>query len=529
MRHPRVTLAALTALSLIPFLGKAIHVDEPLFVWMAQHIRQHPFDPYGFTVNWYGTVVPMVEVMRNPPLAPYLMALWGSVAGWSEVSLHTLFLLPAVAAALGIYELALPLCRRPFLAACASVASPAFLVSSSSVMCDVTMLACWSWALALWIRGIDAGDRRRLLGAAALTAACVLTKYNGAGVIPLLVLYALWRRRPGTVAYLLIPLAVLAGYAALMLRGYGGPALWRAVSLATDDHAGASPASVLAQSVVTLAFLGGCFVATLLYALTLWPRRAAACGVVIVAAGWLWPWPLPGVAAGEPGHAVQLLLFAAGGAVLVLLAAADVRRGLDAASALLVCWLGGTIVFAGAVSWSVSARYLLPLAPVSGILIARALDARRLSGWRSWAPVAGALAVALLVAHGDTVFAASARTAARTFRQAHAGQPGTLWYQGHWGFQYYMDLGGAKAVDFDHPWFATGDVMIIPANNANTSVIDPKWVSASDIVEFPAASWIRTISPGTGAGFYSSVFGSLPFVFGAPDGERYTRVVIGGR
>jgi hypothetical protein len=74
-----------TALSLAPFLGKAFHVDEPLFIWVAQHICQSPLDPYGFTVNWYGTVVPMAEALRNPPLSMYVMALWGSIAGWSEI------------------------------------------------------------------------------------------------------------------------------------------------------------------------------------------------------------------------------------------------------------------------------------------------------------------------------------------------------------------------------------------------------------------------------------------------------------
>src|SRR5947207_2255041 len=99
---------------------------------MAQHIQRHPFDPYGLTVNWYGTVVPMAEAMRNPPLAPYVMALWASAARWSEVSLHALFLLPAVAAVLGMYAFAASWCRRPFLAACIGAASPAFLVSSTS-------------------------------------------------------------------------------------------------------------------------------------------------------------------------------------------------------------------------------------------------------------------------------------------------------------------------------------------------------------------------------------------------------------
>jgi hypothetical protein len=171
----------------------------------------------------------------------------------------------------------------------------------------------------------------------------------------------------------------------------------------------------------------------------------------------------------------------------------------------------------------------LPLVPVAGILIARAFDARAIDGWRAWSPVMASLALALLVARADAVLAASARTAARAIHQAHAGQAGALWYQGHWGFQYYMDLGGAKAVDFDHPWFAAGDTMIIPANNANTSVIDPQWVAKSDGLEFAVAPWMSTLSPDIGAGFYSSVFGPLPFAVGDVAPERYTSVTIKGR
>jgi hypothetical protein len=301
------------------------------------------------------------------------------------------------------------------------------------------------------------------------------------------------------------------------------------VSLATDDYAGAHPASLLSRAVVTLSFTGGCLIATLFCALLLWPRMAAVCAAAILAIGGLWAPALAGVAAGKSAQSLQLLLFVAGGAALVALAVADARRGWNAASGVLLCWLAGTLLFAGVVSWSVSARYLLPLVPVAGILIARALDARGIEGWRAWSPALGSLAIALLVARADAVLAGSARTAARTILQAHTGQPGALWYQGHWGFQYYMDRGAAWAVDFDHPWFAAGDTMIIPANNANTSVIDPKWVAKSDGLEFAVVPWMSTLSPDLGAGFYSSVFGPLPFAVGGVAPERYTRVTIKGR
>jgi 4-amino-4-deoxy-L-arabinose transferase-like glycosyltransferase len=430
---------------------------------------------------------------------------------------------------LGVYALGSSLCRKPFVAACASLASPAFLVSSTTVMCDVMMLACWVWALALWIEGVDAGDRRRLLASAALATACVLTKYNGAFVVPLLAVYAVWRKRPGALAHLALPAVLFAGYVTFMLQLYGATSLWTAVSLAAGDRAGVTTTAVLSQSAVTLAFAGGCFVSILPFALTAWPRWSVACGAAIIAAAWLWTPPIPGLAAADPARAIQFLLCAAGGAALVGLAVADARRKLDAASSLLLLWLAGTLAFSGLLSWSVGARYLLPLAPVSGILLARTADARRLAGTRVWAPVAAALAVALLVARADAALAASARTAAETILRAHDSRPGTVWYQGHWGFQYYMDLGGAKAVDFDHPVLATGDVMIIPANNANTQAVDPRFVAASDDLEFPVVPWLATISPAAGAGFYSSVFGPLPFVFGAATPERYTRVTIGSR
>src|SRR4029434_6040713 len=71
----RSILPAIAAIAaLIPFINKAFHMDDPLFLWTAQQISQHSRDPFGFSVNWYRTVLPMFSVIQNPPLSSYYMA-----------------------------------------------------------------------------------------------------------------------------------------------------------------------------------------------------------------------------------------------------------------------------------------------------------------------------------------------------------------------------------------------------------------------------------------------------------------------
>ncbi|MBW2399285.1 MAG: hypothetical protein JRG80_08425, partial [Deltaproteobacteria bacterium] len=95
------------------FAHKAFTVDDPLFLWLAEHVQSHPFDFYGFDVNWGGTVRPMHEVTMNPPLVGYFIAGVAAIFGWSEVTMHLAFLIPAGGAVAGTYWLARRLSDRP--------------------------------------------------------------------------------------------------------------------------------------------------------------------------------------------------------------------------------------------------------------------------------------------------------------------------------------------------------------------------------------------------------------------------------
>jgi hypothetical protein len=80
-----VWLSGLVFICLAPFANKAFHIDDTLFLRVAEQIQNHPFDFYGFKMNWYGATRPMVENFDNPPLACYYISVVATIAGWGEL------------------------------------------------------------------------------------------------------------------------------------------------------------------------------------------------------------------------------------------------------------------------------------------------------------------------------------------------------------------------------------------------------------------------------------------------------------
>lgn len=152
-------LVFVTVAVLLPFIDKAVHIDDTLFIWTARQIIERPWDFYGFQGNWQGTLATAPEMIKNPPMSAFYMALVARFAGFSEKALHIAFIFPAFLAVWGSYALARRICSMPLLAALLALATPAFLVSSTTLMCDVVMLAFWVWAVFFWVKGVEDGSR----------------------------------------------------------------------------------------------------------------------------------------------------------------------------------------------------------------------------------------------------------------------------------------------------------------------------------------------------------------------------------
>jgi 4-amino-4-deoxy-L-arabinose transferase-like glycosyltransferase len=535
------TIAVIAALA--PFLNKAFHIDDPLFLWTAHQVSQHPADPYGFSVNWYVSAKPMFSVMQNPPLNAYYIALAASFLGWSELAMHGSFLVPAVAAVLGTFFLAQRLSGSPLLAALLMLFTPVFLISATTVMCDVWLLALWVWSVDCWLRGLERHSYWLLLLASLLAAAAALTKYFGVSLVPLLAVYTLVqnRRLTSRLLFLLIPVAVIGIYEVMTKAKYGQGLFsnamiypWQATAHAEKQLSG--------QFLTGLSFTGGCLFPALFYAAFLKSRKVLIGGIAIFLA--LLPSFYFGIARGFTSRTdviavtAEGALFATIGIGILALAIADVVQRKTADSLLLSLWVFGTFFFATVMNWSITARTLLPMAPAVVILLIRRLKtstvvAAAVTGGRSlpilplrtaaatcW-PLLPAAVVSLLITTADYKLADTARLAASFFQNRFQSEPGTVWFEGHWGFQYYMEQWKAKPLDRAERGTISGDVLIVPLSNSNVSRTPPvPTIGPPEQVNYPQYL-LATMSPEMHAGFYSSRWGPLPWVFARIPPEQY--------
>jgi hypothetical protein len=521
-------LAFFLLLSVGPFLARPIHLDEPVFVWAARQISAHPLDFYGFEVNWTGTPLPVHQTMMNPPLASYYAALAARVTGWNETGLHAAFLPVALAALLGTWALARRCTSQPTLAALATLWTPAFLVSCTMVMSDTLAVAFWLWALVAWDRGLAESRTGLLLGAGLLAGFAALTEYFAIALVPLLALHAaVTLRRSGVwLAALALPVAMLLVYERASAAWYGHSLLFGAAQYASGQPGGALDAP-LRTLAVGLVFTGGCAASVLFLSPVLCSRRG------------LWVWGLPSLLASaalvwrlcsgldlDARIQEQVLLWCVVGLGVLALAADDLRRTREPKAVLLAAWVAGTFVFASFVNWTVNARSLLPLVPAMGILAARRLDRHAAAG-RAPARVAvgaglalsAALAIATLWA--DASLAAASRTAAVRIVGEFAAGGGRVWFQGHWGFQYYAERLGALALDALEPRVERGDAIVKPRHNSYLFELEGRFVGQPQRRVLPVPRWISTMNPAAGAGFYSATFGLLPFAFAGAQPEVY--------
>ncbi len=523
--HPLATIAIFILLTLGPFLNKAVHIDDSLFVWTAEQILKHPGDFYGFDVNWIGHTVPMSVENCNPPTTSYFLAGVMAVFGEGETALHTAMLLVAFAAAAGIFQLARLWCARPLLAAFIALSAPVFLVSATTLMCDVPMLAAWIWTVVFWERALRNGKAFDYLTAGLLAGLAVLTKYSALTLLPLLPILGVFRKRNlgGWLLWLIVPVAMIELYEFGTARLYGQGLISAAADYAAHTRFGVT-GGWANKTVIGLAYAGGCLLPVLFFARRLWTKRELLTGgglAVAAAIAALWA---AGVGSQfDWGFRLQMGLLLAAGIHLLLLAAAELWRQRDVISLLLALWLGSGMAFAAVLNWTVSARSFLPLIPPAAILVVRGLTRKRLGTEKPDAffwPLAFSATISVLVAAADYSLASSARAAARQLAAKYLSSTNILWFQGHGGSQFYLEKSGAFPVDFSRSVLVPGEIMLVPSNNSNLITPDASDVELLAAREFPACSWLSTVNATTGAGFYGAG-GFLPFVFGPVPAETY--------
>ncbi len=527
-----IAVALAPVVLLLPFAGKPAHIDDPVYIWVAQRILESPLDFYGGVINWYGAPMRVSEFNQNPPGVSFYLAIAGGVAGWNEIALHLWMLLPAAAVSAGVYVLAKRMNADGVMAALLAVTAPGFVVSASTLMADVLMLALYTWCVLLWIQGLDMRSRTMLGASAACGAAAILTKYFAVSLVPLLLVYTIAReRRPASHWWwLAVPVLVLGAYQWHTARLYGHSLFSSAAAYAAGNSEGG--VTSLGVTLAGLCFAGGCFAGIGFAAPIVWRRRALAGWMLVAALSIAAVGLVPGFVAApdvtklSAASYVLAGAFIAGGIHVFAVAGLVLRRERSAETLLLLLWLGGTFVFSVFVNWTVNARSLLPMIVPASIFLAKALPsgpAVNHGQWGRWMPVAVAAVLSMAVSYGDYQLAGASRDAAAQLGEKYRGDAEHTWFEGHWGFQYYLEREGFRALDYTRlDRLAAGDRVIIPSHNTNVRYFDPALAREIERIEVPMKFPVSTLNIDIGAGSYAGSYGPLPFVFGNAPSQTFT-------
>jgi len=508
---------------------KPVLIDDTAYLAFARHIAHHPLDPYGFDFFWYARPEQAFEILA-PPVVPYWLALGFRVFG-ENVWLLKLWLLPFV----WLFAWSTTTLLRRFARETALL--PVILISPAvlpavNLMLDIPALGLGLAAVALFIRAADGGLWRPALGSGVLAALAMQTKYTMLIIPPIIVWYGITHAR--------IRLAVLAAVLAL-----GGFAAWE-LALAQKygrshffHHAAAQPAESQPDASRFEAFiadkaslvpglagqfgclgLGAGLVATCAAGVSRrWLGSMAAIWIAVFACVALLPgrWSEGGVFVyWQVSGACFLgaLAVAAGDLLFRFRGGIRIRRNADAL--FLVGWLAGEVAACIVLTPFPAARRVIGLSVVGMLLAARAErrmkrinPARCARGWVLALSIGAGLAVAGI----DTLDAIPEKHCAERAAIATADRPAgsTVWYAGHWGFQYYCERAGMRPVVLSVSTLAPGDYLVLPVHPDVPGFYrphlgsDPVAVSAEAVERVAEVTWDDALSARTVPNYYGGI------------------------
>ncbi|MBI5545259.1 MAG: glycosyltransferase family 39 protein [Deltaproteobacteria bacterium] len=521
---PLALPAMLVSLVLLaPYAHKAFTVDDTLFLFQARQALTTPLTPAATFTVWSTEVERLSSIMPSGPITAWLltpaMALGG--AEWAaHLAVWTLFLLGlwatvALALRLGLSR------ERAAWAGLLVAATPVALSMAGTCMPDVPAFAFATIGLE---RLLAYKQERRLTQAVACAVALALGSLTRSHIILLAGVGALALiddtriERPATWRRL--------GWGGLVLL-LGAPLLHVAVTLLTRDpwrghdtvSAMAHFASWRSMDRTSFGFFTHWSVALPLALPWAVLRRrelsrklfvfALLVGMaLLLAAGFQsWWWMTP--------------LFALGVTVLADLFV-DARQRGDATQLWLLAWL--LISLPVVVYVQLPPRYLVPSAPAVAILLLRRLEGLPLPMARRWlgAIVAVGLLVGSLILHADAVFAGLGRRAANELVAPRVAAGQTVWFWGHWGFQFYAERAGARPLTLSPPHPRSGDAVIVDDGalpNDHQGLDLP--VEFENRVGTLVHDWPGPRLMAAGAGYFSTHWGFLPISWGTKALDRF--------
>ncbi|MDA2924301.1 glycosyltransferase family 39 protein [Acidobacteria bacterium AH-259-L09] len=544
---PRFILILVVLCGALPFLNQAFHIDDRIYLEIADNILKKPLFPYDYPPIFEGLITPDAGSHTHLPLISYYLALIKLLTGSEKEWVHHLaFLVFPLLAAMGFYDLAHQYVRFRLAAACLLVVSPAFLALSHTLMPDIPLLAFWIVCLSRFLRIAD--DRGSsvdwVICGLSLLAASFISLLS-AGLVLLMMAHLLIERsgkgsRSERVSSILPIACLLALPILLWLLWYLRAYLHydRFVLINTFlymNKLGAFEGEFMGwKGLAFVLHLGGVF----LFPVASWYGLAGRLGARIFlliffvsfvpfhigSVGWTW---------------LQVFLFAlfftSGLVVLWHIASCFIplimksrnhkTREARGHEALLLLWFFGILLSCLFVYHAGSVRYSLLALPPVLLFWVMALERRVKDVYflriLIWFGVLGTGFYALGIAYGDYEFAGAYRKTAQEITSDYAQPHQNIWFTGEWGFRYYLEKAGSKVLARTETRAKTGDIIVkayvatpwvtLYDGDEHTQLLEQRLVH----VDYP----VRILDFSSHAGFYGTYWGILPFSF--KSGEKW--------
>ncbi len=522
----------------LPFLDQAFHVDDTNFLALASHAVVDPLGLYDFEINWGGTPERAFDILANPPLGPWYLALVSVVCGEQEWVYHLSFVPFLFMVLWGCGRLAERFVpgRDGAWALLQVGVSPALVLSAHTVMPDLLLVAFYVWGVVLSVEAMDRRAPWRSAFGGLVAGGSALCRYSGLTVVPLLGLYAvLNRRRCGRTGWIAVVASMVPSLAwglASWLR-YGRIHLLamtgfqaRSLDLEALVHKGAYQVVALGLCVVPAALLlawsgRGRGPAA-------WPLFGGLAGLVV---GWwteLTLWSLFWITLGLASAGLLLRELAS---ALEGVTRRHVRTGKGGRSTddlFLALWVIGILVFNQVLLFAAT-RYLLLLVPPLVLLVERRARARKVSRLRGMAGVAVVGCLSLSLSAADASFA----SVYRSYAEALPAANGQRWFCGHWGLQYYLEARGARPLnEASAAGISRGDEIVVATYPWPQEVPPGLQLRKLDTTEIRVPPGLRTFSVKGKACFYANMLSPgpipvlLPYTVSSGPLERLVRYEV---
>lgn len=529
-------LVAVVLMLTLPFINRAFDWDDGEFIEFAEVYSESPTRLHLDNFSYKGNHYEEFTTSHPPLLSLYLSMFLRLGFDVGEILFHIAYIVFPLVAAVSMYALARRFTGYPLLAALLLVFTPGFIVMSHSLMGDIPGLSLWLAAVALYVWGVDRRDWRMLGGSGLVMAIAVMVSYQNLSVLPLLLLYALIKRRFALSSFLpfLAPAAVFLAYVLWNYSLYdAGPVFSYRVGI----RFGWQDLDLKFRALLT--FIGGATVFPLVV-MPLFMRRKYDLLAAFIILPPLVTWAaLYFLAKGDMTliQAMILAVFVSSGFLfLYKMVETTIRAAWSwvkkrqgwTDSLFLLAWSCGVVVYVMVFLPSVTVRYLLPLFPPLVLLFIRQTE----DAWPMRPRLRGVfVTMALLLTLASGLFAGIAdyrrsnlnRDLVERFSLEYGDSDRKVWFLGEFGWRYYMEQSGFEYLGISSVAHE-GDI-VISSQNSIEGVLAPLPEGSYRVLDqvepgdpFP----FRVMNLWANAGFYSHLVGDLPWVPSTAPLDRVT-------